>query len=160
FTGPPLACSGGGGTGGDRFADLDEQSAVDVVLELGVGEAPLRLEPAAAGGGRLRKRGAPLVDELKARLDGQKVCVRDVPAVDRIALGAPGTRSTGVVVPVAGLLGDRSTVGEDRGLPLDLVTDGTFDGTQGVHVLRFGPGSERGRRLTLRRPRAERNIGV
>ena len=59
-----LRAAAGRRTRGDGRLDVGEQPAVDDVLELQVGEAPVGLQPAAAGGGRLGQRGAQLLDEL------------------------------------------------------------------------------------------------
>src|SRR5690606_29010425 len=61
----------------------------------------------------------------------------------------------GVLVPVAGLLRDRSAGGEDRGLPLDFVADRALDGPHRVDVLRLGARAE-----LLLPARAQRHVRV
>ena len=111
------------------------------VLELEVGEAPVRLQPAAACGRRLGKRGAQLLDQLDRGRDRQQVGLGEVAVVVGVRLRTTRRGGAGVLVPVPRLLRDRAAGGEDRRLTLDLVAHGALDGAHRVDVLRLGAGA-------------------
>ena len=89
------------------------------------------------------------------RLDRQQVGLGEVAVVVGVRLGAAGGGGAGVLVPVAGLLRDRSALGEDRRLPLDLVAHRPLDRAHRVHVLGLGAGAE-----LLLPARAQRHVRV
>src|SRR5690606_39695713 len=110
--------------------------------ELEVGETPRLLQTAATHGRRLGQGGPQRLDELRRGLDRQQVGLGEVAVVVGIRLGTTSGCGAAVFVPVAGLLGDRATGGEDRGLTLDLVAHRALDGAEGVDVLRLGADAE------------------
>ena len=64
LTGPPLARCCRRCTRGNRGLDLGQDAAIGDILELEVGEAPLRLEPAPTRSRCLGKRRTKLLDQL------------------------------------------------------------------------------------------------
>ena len=152
---PPLARGGGRRAGGDGRLDLGEQPAVGDVLELEVGEAPVGLQPAAACGRRLGKRGPQLLDQLGRRRDRQQVGLGEVAVVVGVGLRATRRGGAGVLVPVPRLLRDRAAGREDRRLALDLVAHGPLDRAHRVDVLGLGARAE-----LLLAARTQRDVGV
>src|SRR5690606_21634022 len=138
LTPPPRARRRRARARGDRGLDEAERARVDDVAHLGVGVAPLGLQPAPAGRRQLGQARADLLDPLARGRDRHEVRLREVPVVLGVGLHPTGRRRAGVLVEVARLLHDRATAVEHLGLPGDLDTDGTLDRAERVDVLRLG----------------------
>src|SRR5699024_5419266 len=132
------------GACGDGRLDEVQGVGVDRVPHLQVGEAPLRLQAAAAGGGQLRQRGTDLLDPLTARGHRHQVRLGEVAVVLRVGLRAARGGAAGVLVEVAGLLHDLRPRVEHARLAGDLVAHRPLDRAEGVDVLGLGAGTERG----------------
>ncbi|CAO0830381.1 hypothetical protein SMICM17S_11653 [Streptomyces microflavus] len=152
---PPLAGGGRGCARVGRGDDQVERAGVEDRLHVVLGDAPVLLEPGAAQPGQFGQALAELLDPVAGRCHGHQVRLGEVAVVLGVVLDTAGRGGAGLLVEMPGLLHDGAARGQHGGVPLDLVARGALDGTQRVHVLRLGAGTE-----LLAAVRAQRQVDV
>ena len=136
---PARVGSGGKGLHGQVVhSPLDGQRRSGRVHAGCVGQAVATLPWQHGQGGTHR------FDPLDGRIQGHQIGLREVPVVVRLLLGAEFVGATLVLVPVAGLLLDSVTGGDEVNLTSGLVDDCSSQRAQRVDVLHLAAGSQLG----------------